>query len=201
MAKSTNDLIKELAQSLVGTFNSVKPFEKSYGSLNEYLTAQLPLTQQGVAEQTNKYFLPQIGEGIASLRTELASRGLFRSGIRGKRETGFLTDIADQEAQQREQLLTQRAAELRDRYAKVQSDYEKASQQGSKFAAPTSFKRVFSQPIVTNPTFSASAGFVKDPYSPVSAYQGTGTSKYGPAYQKWFEEKFKQKRPDVNYNI
>jgi hypothetical protein len=195
----SKDSITGLAESITKNVKKVTPFDQVYGGLDDYLKAQSPLAQQGVAQQTNRFFLPQIDEGIANVRTELANRGLFRSGIRGKQEGAFLTDIADQEGQQREALFAQREKELRDRYAREQSLYEKATSTGAKYK-PTEAN--WNKPVVVNPSFNPAGQLSGDRYSPVSAYQGQdSTSKYGEAYRRWFEDKFKKTRPDVNYNI
>lgn len=193
------DPIADLAEQVTKNVKKINPFSDIYGTEDAYLKAQSPLAEQGVAEQTNKFFLPQVDEGVANIRTELANRGLFRSGIRGKAEVDFFDDIAKQELEQRTALMNQRELELRKRYQNEQSIYDKASQTGAKYKPG---QAGWNEPVVVNPAFNPMGSFSGDKYSQVSAYEGNDSnSKYGAAYKKWFEDRYKKTRPDVNYNL
>jgi len=197
-AKKT-DPVADMAKSIT---SQVKPqgktFEELYGTSDKFIGEQKPLIEQGIAQQTQSQFLPQIDEGIQNIRKAFAERGLFRSGIRGKEETGFLGDIADEEAKVRQQLYSTRENELGNRYSKMQQDYETALKQGTQYKAPT---ELTSYAVTSNPAFQPTGQMAGSRYSPLSAYEGTDSnSRFGAAYKDWYENRFKKTRPDVSYN-
>jgi len=198
-AKPKVDAVAELAKGVTGSIKKQGPtFEQLYGSEQKFIREQEPLARQGVAQQTQSQFLPQIDEGIANIRSAFASRGLFRSGIRGREETKFLRDIAEEEAKTREQLYSIREKELGSRYGKMQSDYEKALEQGVQYKAPT---ELTSYNVTTNRPFQPTGEVAKTRYSPLGAYTGAdSSSRFGEAYRRWYEDRFKKIRPDVSYN-
>jgi len=193
------DAVAELAKGVTGSLKPQgKTFEQLYGSEQKFIGEQEPLARQGVAQQTQSQFLPKIDEGIANIRSAFASRGLFRSGMRGKEETKFLGDIAEEEAKTREQLYSTREKELGSRYSKMQSDYEKALEQGVQYKAPS---ELTSYNVTTNKPFQPTGEVAKTRYSPLGAYTGAdSSSRFGEAYRRWYEDRFKKIRPDVSYN-
>lgn len=130
----SKDPIQKLAEQFVkknGTPS--KTFNELYGTETDYINQFKPAIQKGVEQQVNKYYAPKIDEGMAKIRTTLANRGLFRSGIRTNAENQFMEDIADKETQMGANLYANRERELINRYNKNRIDYEKARREGQTF--------------------------------------------------------------------
>ena len=174
---TAQELSQQIADSIVSQipiksdFTTILPWE-NYWDQN--------LANASIAQQTDKYFMPQIEEGIGGIRTEAASRGLFRSGVRKKQETKFLEDTAEREALMKEQLFGTREAEQMGRYGLEQERYE---------ASPISYQA---------PAAETLSSFLYETPATQQVQQiqyGLGSSedvsnRFGDAYKQWYTQRY-----------
>lgn len=196
----SKDMVAEIAAGVTKTTpKQEKTFEQIFKTEEDYLADRRALAEQGVAQQTQSEFLPKIDKGIESIRKAFASRGLFRSGFRGEAEKQFFYDTSVEEKDMRDELMSNRLDTMRAEYQKMQSDYETALKQGKQYTVPDDKQVSFN--VTDNQPFQPTGQLAGSRYSPIGAYEGTdtGDSRFGIAYKKWYEDRFKKMRPDVSY--
>lgn len=91
------------------------------------------LARQAIAQQTARYYQPQLTDLIEQARTNMAARGLFRSGIRRQSEFDISEDIATKEREMQEQLLSSRIQQAAEARALEQQRYEDAIKLGQRY--------------------------------------------------------------------
>ena len=178
------DPIQKLAERFVkknGTPS--KSFNDLYGTEQEYVDKYKPVVQKGIEQQVNKYYAPQIDAGMEKIRTTLANRGLFRSGIRAKEENQFMEDIADKETQMGANLYANRERELIDRYNKNRVDYEKARREGQ------TYNYTPDRTVLPTPQINYNKIDSQNRYSRFGT-SNTDTNRYLSAFRRWKSGKY-----------
>jgi hypothetical protein len=84
------------------------------------------LVKSSAAQQTSRYFDPQVQQGREGIEGDFAGRNLTRSGQRGEGVLDMYRDFADKEATMIEQLYGQREGEAREDYGFQQGLYEES---------------------------------------------------------------------------
>lgn len=193
---SIDDYIERLAEDFVSKASTPQDFTQLMGFEN-YFNPQL--ARQASLASAEQYFLPQIEKGVSNIRQQAAARGLFRSGIRGGQETGFLEDIADQEATLREELFAQREKEAGQRYGVEQERYERAPNK-AQYQIPAVAKAPSDQLseaanylAAQNYRPSTEARVVQGDYTPSGIGIGSlagGPYEFAEGYRNWYQKRY-----------
>jgi len=189
---------EQMAEAIVGKMKTPGDFSKVM-AWKDYFDPDL--ARSAAAQRSTGYFQPILEENIDALRTDMANRGLFRSGIRNKGEGNIMKDIADQEAQMIETLYGIRENEARESYGAEQEKFEQD---------PTGYKR----PEINKAQVSVGNTLGGSPYTDYYAWRqnkfGSGSPtgyryglgsvegapyKYGQSYTDWWKKKYGADKP------
>jgi len=189
---------QQMAEAIVGKMKTPGDFSKVM-AWQDYFDPEL--ARSAASQRATGYFMPQLEKNIDTLRTEMANRGLFRSGIRNRGEGEVMEDIADQEAQMIDMLYGQRESEARESYGAEQEKFEQD---------PTGYKK----PAVSKTQTSVGNTLGGSPYTDYYAWRqdkfGTGSPtgyryglgstegapfKYGQSYTDWWKKKYGADKP------
>lgn len=191
-----DDYIRSLADEFVSKVATPQDFTQLLG-FQEYFNPNL--ARQAALSTAEQYFMPQIDEGVSNIRQQAAQRGLFRSGVRGRQETGLLEDIAEQEAILREELFSQREKEAGERYGVQQERFERAPSK-SAYNIPAVAKtpsdqieESLSYLAAQNYRPTSQARVVQGDYTPSSIGIGSmagGASEFGEGYRNWYQRRY-----------
>lgn len=109
-------------------------FKKDVMPWEEFFDENLALSSS--AQQAGGYYTPLLQRGREGVESDFASRGLTRSGMRGRSVMDLYKDFAEKEQKMRDQLYGIREGEAKENYGFQQSMYEE-DPRGYK---PTSYK-------------------------------------------------------------
>jgi hypothetical protein len=173
-----SDLVKQLADTIQAkkSLQDVLPFEVYFDS---------NLAREGVDQQTQRYFEPQIENALQNNLEDFSNRGMLRSGIRGKAESDIIETKANEQQTMGEQLYNTRKQQAAEAYANLQKTYE---------ADPTSYKgETYKLPTIENKietplqkTYASKYGVGRttgSPYTYSQGYKQYVTSKFKPLNQ------------------
>ena len=113
-------LIQDTASSYLEGIKPYSDFSK-YLAWKDFFDSNL--ARAGASQRTEGYYQPILSRNIDALRTDMAGRGLFRSGVRRRAEYDTAEEIADLEAQMIEKLYAQRQDEARQAYVAEQDRF------------------------------------------------------------------------------
>lgn len=138
-------------------------FKKDVMPWEEFFDENLALSSS--AQQAGGYYTPLLQRGREGVESDFASRGLTRSGMRGRSVMDLYKDFAEKEQKMRDQLYGIREGQAKENYGFQQSMYEE-DPRGYK---PTSYKTE------------------KYEYD----YPVESPGKYGQSYRDWIRNTYK----------
>jgi hypothetical protein len=125
MYRASNPQLNSLAGAIA---SAVRVPAKTYSLTDVFSNDEQELARRNIADRVSRLINPELERGNETINTDFSSRGLFRSGLRGKGLSEFGADIEEKRQTQQEELYSIRLAEAYDALQRKQQEAEREAE-------------------------------------------------------------------------